>query len=61
MEEINRHLAGIKNISKDSGGLGIRNVNQRIQMKFGEKYRLRFERAEDGGVNAVVIVPKVQK
>ncbi len=61
VEEINRHLAGIKNISKDSGGLGIRNVNQRIQMKFGEKYRLRFERAEDGWVNAVVIVPKVQK
>lgn len=61
VNEINEHLAGTKNIAKESGGFGIRNVNQRIQMKFGGKYCLHFEKAEDEGTNAVVRVPKVEK
>lgn len=58
---INQHLEGKINISRNSGGLGIRNVKQRIQMKFGPNYHLHYEKAENGNTVAVITIPKIRR
>ncbi|MHA6480851.1 sensor histidine kinase [Paenibacillus sp. strain BS8-2] len=38
-------------------GYGIRNVHQRVQLHYDEAYGLRYERAEGGGLRAVIHMP----
>ncbi|CAM4491906.1 sensor histidine kinase [Paenibacillus endophyticus] len=46
----------VNGIATDKG-YGIRNVNQRIQLHFGEAYSLRYERREGGGIRAIINLP----
>lgn len=41
----------------DDKGYGIRNVNQRIQLHYGEAYGLRYYLRDGGGIKAVIILP----
>ena len=41
----------------DSYGIGIRNVNKRIKLLFGEESGLRYEQLPDGGLDAIITVP----
>lgn len=41
----------------DSYGIGIRNVNKRIKLLFGEESGLRYEQLPGGGLDAVITVP----
>ena len=47
LDEINRHMAGEINISKNRG-YGIRNVNERLKLIYGEGYHLEYEKDEKG-------------
>ncbi|WP_080834844.1 sensor histidine kinase [Cohnella massiliensis] len=38
-------------------GYGIRNVQQRIRLHFGERYGLRYEKREGGGLQVTVVIP----
>lgn len=59
VEAINDHLSGARDLSRDTGGLGIRNVQQRIQLAFGKGYGLHYRR-ENGGTSAVVNIPRLK-
>lgn len=61
IEDINLHLRGVKTISKETGGFGIRNVDQRIKMKFGENFGLCYYRAKDGGTLAELKLPEIKR
>lgn len=41
----------------DSQGYGIKNVNQRIKLQFGDLYGLHYETNEIGGVTVIVSLP----
>lgn len=43
--------------SEDKRGMAIRNIDQRIKLKFGQNYGLTFEKTDQGGILAVVIQP----
>ena len=53
---IMRHLAGEVQLATHSTGLGIRNVNQRVKMLFGDQYGLRYER-DGSSLKAVLMMP----
>lgn len=58
IDAINRHLeAQMTESDIRPHGFGIRNVNQRIQMKFGRPYGLHYERSDAGGTAACVNLP----
>lgn len=38
-------------------GIGIGNVNKRIQLMAGEKYGLHYEQLPDGGLDAIIVLP----
>jgi len=42
-------------------GFGIRNVNKRIQLRFGAAYGLIYEQRKEGGLRAIIHLPKVYK
>lgn len=42
-------------------GFGIRNVNKRIQLRFGAACGLRYARREEGGLRAIIRLPKVYR
>lgn len=56
VELIMRHLQGDIELVGRSTGLGIRNVNQRIRMMFGEEYGLHYERS-GAFLKAVLTLP----
>jgi two-component system sensor histidine kinase YesM len=42
-------------------GYGVRNVNRRIQLYFGQKYGINYSKNEAGGVTANVLIPNLRK
>lgn len=46
-----------ENYVQDHGGYGIRNVNQRVKLHFGEKYGLHYVGGTSGGVKAIIDIP----
>jgi two-component system sensor histidine kinase YesM len=54
---LNAYLAGDNHSPGVAHGHGTRNVNRRIQLKFGEAYGLRYEPNEPRGVTAVIRLP----
>ena len=46
VEQINDHIAGKINISSHSGGLGTRNINDRLILKYGPDYGLQFKTSD---------------
>ncbi|WP_042164446.1 sensor histidine kinase [Paenibacillus gorillae] len=57
MERLNHIVNGDTN----DKGYGIRNVHQRIQLHYGDQYRLRYERREGGGIVAIINLPMQEK
>ena len=51
LDEINRHMAGEINISKNRG-YGIRNVNERLKLIYGEGYHLEYNKDGQGHTRA---------
>lgn len=48
-----------KIITKDSKGYGVRNVNERIKLYYGEKYELKIESEIGKGTKVIVHFPKM--
>ncbi|GLI08485.1 sensor histidine kinase YesM [Paenibacillus tyrfis] len=57
IEDLNAFLEGKHNALQVSQGYGIRNVNRRIQLKFGDAYGLHYEPGETRGVTAIIRIP----
>ena len=60
VQAINDHINGKVDISQDTGGIGARNINERIKVKFGEGFGLTYEQSETGGTTAVIVVPMIE-
>ena len=45
----------------DSSGIGVKNVNDRLKIYFGEKYGLSIESELDVGTSVTVLIPKLDK
>ncbi len=45
----------------DSGGIGVKNVDDRLKIYFGEKYGLSIESELDVGTTVTVRIPKIRK
>ena len=45
----------------DSSGIGVKNVNDRLKIYFGEKYGITIESELDVGTTVMVRIPKVEK
>ena len=54
------HDPSLKSKSKGSG-IGVRNVNERIQLYFGKEYGLRFESAPGEGTTAYITLPVIRE
>ncbi|MCZ8517956.1 sensor histidine kinase [Paenibacillus sp. KR2-11] len=57
IKHINSVLSGTETIEDESDYFGIRNVNDRIKLTFGQEYGLYLEQALGGGTRAVVLIP----
>ena len=47
-------------ITRDSKGYGIRNVNERIQLYYGEQYSLRVNSKINEGTCITVCIPAIE-
>lgn len=56
--KINEYLIGKNTLQSSGEGIGIRNLNKRIIMYYGERYGLHYER-KDGKLVAILILPPV--
>jgi two-component system sensor histidine kinase YesM len=50
----------LKNIGDSNKGMGIKNVNDRLKLYFGDQYGLQFFRAEGGGTKVIVALPCIK-
>ena len=62
IEELNKNLSagefnkeGLENADNSSAGIGVRNVNSRIKLYFGEQYGLNFKEAYAGTIVELVL------
>ena len=53
IDEMNEQLSRYE----DSFGYGVRNVNKRIELLFGEGYGLHYQKNDSGGVTVVIHLP----
>ena len=60
-EKLNALLASEQPQSDDRHGVGIRNVNMRIRLLFGEGSGLHYEQLPEGGLDAVIEIPHGRK
>ena len=54
-------LAVLKKEKSDSSGIGIKNVNDRLKIYFGEKYGISIKSELDEGTAITVRIPKIEK
>ena len=47
--------------SKRGSGIGVRNVNERIQLIYGEEYGITIASELDEGTTATIIIPKMEE
>jgi sensor histidine kinase YesM len=45
--------------SRDEGGIGLRNVNERLRVIYGANYQLQLDSVPGGGTCARVIIPEM--
>ena len=55
IDEMNQHLSEYD----ESFGYGVRNVNKRIELLYGEKYGLHYLKNIFGGVTVEICIPYV--
>ena len=58
-DSINRELK--EDYIKEDHSIGLRNVNRRIKLVFGEKYGVTLESNRLKGTKVEIMVPKVEK
>ena len=51
----------LKSEPGDNTGIGIKNVNDRIRIYFGEQYGLRIESEQDVGTKVIITMPKIKE
>ena len=51
----------LQNEPSDRTGIGIKNVNDRLKIWFGEAYGITIESVPDEGTRVIVRMPKKQK
>jgi len=59
LERLNLHIQD--EMEDESFGIGLRNVNLRLRMLFGEECGLRVESRCPGGTSAFITIPALQK
>ena len=59
IEEIEKKLSSPEEVfdKKQSGGIGINNVEKRIKLFFGDNYGIRVYKNSDGGLTSVITLP----
>lgn len=57
VSKINDHISGKITLTSKSTGLGIRNINQRLHLSYGEEYGLTFYALPDDFIAAELIMP----
>ncbi len=57
VHQINDHISGKVTLTSKSTGLGIRNINQRLHLSYGEAYGLTFYALPDDFIAAELIMP----
>ncbi len=57
MTELQMEEAVSENLSRMKGGYGIKNINFRIKLCFGEKYGVRYESTLGEGTTAYILIP----
>ena len=57
VNQINDHISGRITLTSKSTGLGIRNINQRLHLSYGEEYGLTFYALPDDFIAAELIMP----
>ncbi len=57
--QINEHICGKVNITKNDSDLGVRNVNEESVLNGGEDYGLRYEALPDGRITAIIYIPRI--
>lgn len=53
ISHMNRHISDYD----ETTGYGVRNVNRRIELLYGEKYGLYYKSNEEGGITVEVLIP----
>ena len=48
---------GRRNVSSESSGFGLRNVNERIRLNYGKQYGLRLESKYGIGTTVTILIP----
>lgn len=48
----------VKILTKDSKGYGVRNVNERLKLCYGEKYPMIIKSEENAGTEVIITIPK---
>lgn len=61
LNEVRRIITGEAENTKEKGGFGLFNVNERIRLNYGREYGLRIESVYGEGTCIRVIVPAVKK
>lgn len=51
----------LEGTSGDKTGIGIRNVNNRIKIYFGEEYGIRIQSEPDEGTRVIITMPKIRE
>lgn len=58
VDALNLYLEGKLTHIRDSDGFGIKNVNERIKLNYGDAYGLKYEIDEKGNFEARITIPK---
>ena len=57
VNQINDHISGVITLTSKSTGLGIRNINQRLHLSYGEEYGLTFYALPNDFIAAELVMP----
>lgn len=60
VDRLNKYLHGEAEINHKGTGLGIRNVDRRIKLVFGEEYGLTYQKSNDGETIVCIYIPKLK-
>jgi two-component system sensor histidine kinase YesM len=59
-EVVEQLLIENNKLRKRGSGVGLINVHQRLQIRFGEQYGLRIESEPDEGTKVIIHLPKIE-
>lgn len=57
LDEFNRFFKGEPSNIESSTGIGIKNVHNRIQILYGQKYGIKLEKGKESGTIALITIP----